>query len=35
MVIRLEIESWVIAKGGTKREDEKGGGEELWGCWVF
>jgi hypothetical protein len=38
MVIRLDIEIWVIGKGGTKKEEqEKGwvGGEELWGLWVL
>jgi hypothetical protein len=34
MVIRLEIETWVIGKGGTKKRKQKRGGwlgEEMWG----
>jgi hypothetical protein len=33
MVIRLDIETWVIGKGGTKGGNGKKGGigEEIWG----
>jgi hypothetical protein len=33
MVVWLEIESWVIGKGGAKREGHKGVGWSGWGKW--
>jgi hypothetical protein len=36
MVVWLEIETWVIGKGGTKREEGKEGwGKRYEGCWVL
>jgi hypothetical protein len=37
MVVWLEIETWVIGKGGAKRGGEEGKsvGKEVWGCWVL
>jgi hypothetical protein len=38
MAIRLDVETWVIGKGGTKKKVwEKGGwvGEEIWGLLSF
>jgi hypothetical protein len=37
MIVWLEIETWVIGKGGTRREERKrgGSGKSYEGCWVL